>query len=113
MATYNMIVKRGTTFYKLFYFKDADLQPVDITDNTYVLTVKKYLYETDAEAQVQRSATVLDGPNGILQVELTEVQSAMPEGEYYYDVQETTLAGEVTIPIDGRLKAQTSANAPG
>lgn len=112
MAYFDLIVKRGATFKKLFYFQDADHLPIDITGNTYVLTVKKYLYLDDTDAQVQRSATVVDGSGGIIQVEMTVEETAMPEGKYYYDVRETTPSDEVTVVLEGKLKAETTANAP-
>lgn len=64
---------------------------INITGNTYLLTVDPQPNPPDATANLfQMIGVVTDGPNGIVTFTLTGPQSDQTPGVYYYDVQQTS-----------------------
>jgi len=61
--------------------------PFDLTGYTMTLTVKKNHGDPDSSAIIQGTGTSLNPTAGVGIIELTHIQTDVPPGKYYYDVQ--------------------------
>lgn len=61
--------------------------PFDLTGYTITLTVKKNHGDADGNAIIQQTGSSSNPTSGVGTVELTHIQTDVPPGKYYYDVQ--------------------------
>ena len=81
------------------------LLPIDITGATVTMTVKKSLKETELAFPAKVVTQHTDAVNGKTTIILSETDTSIPLGTYYYDIQinggsirkKTVLKGELTI----------------
>lgn len=66
---------------------DPSTPLTDITGWTFAFTIYDWNYVTKAQAtSAGRQIAITDGPNGVLQVTLTNSQTNLPSGRYYFDL---------------------------
>ena len=95
-----IIIFRGDTRVLEIPIVDAAGVPVDVTNWTFVLSLALVRGQTPA---VQVDGTIVDAAGGLVQFELTPIETAAV-GNYYYDVQGTTPAPERVYTVDfGRI----------
>lgn len=87
-------------------FRDAAGQPTNIAGRIYVLTLKRELTLTDAEAinangaQVRVTASAEDSAAGLVLLRLVPAVTALLEGVYFADVTEITPgAPNIVTPV--------------
>lgn len=98
----DLCISRGDTTPFTFTMLEADgTTPVNITGFTYLLTVDPLEEPTDALGNLfQLTGTVTDGPNGIVQFQLSVTQ-ANNLGEFFFDLQQTDGAGDIRTVVKG------------
>lgn len=75
---------------------------VNITGYTYKLTVDPSKNPTDALANLfTLVGVVTDGPNGIVQFEMSAVQSDQTPKDYYFDIEQTDGSGKIRTIAKG------------
>jgi len=81
------IIKRDDEFFELT-FKTIDGDPVDLTDGTVYFTVKKRKTDADEDALISKEITEFyDATGGIAVLELTNEETDIGTGLYYFDIQ--------------------------
>lgn len=107
MATFDINWNSGDTSYLELFYNDVDGNPIDLTDATIEMDLK--LKRTDCNPVLPTKFAAWDNTtNQILfkyfPYETTEI---LKEGKtkmtFYYDVQITTLGGEVTTILSGKV----------
>ena len=82
-------------------FKDEDGVVIDITGSTVFFTVKARLQDIDDEALITKDVTSHSDPtNGITIITLTDTQTDIAPGNYFYDIK---------IKDSGGLISQTNS----
>jgi hypothetical protein len=83
-------VKRGETKrYLISVYESDGVTPVDLTGLEVLFTVKQTLYDLDTEdsiAYIRKTATHL-AEIGKAEFNLTETDTFIPAGSYYYDIK--------------------------
>jgi hypothetical protein len=68
--------------------KDSDGDPINITDYTFLFTVKKRLKDEDVDAIIKKVVTTHTSPTlGITTILITEEDTEDLSGKYLYDLQ--------------------------
>lgn len=73
-----------------YTFKNIDGTPIDVTTATILFTVKNVPSDqnaTDSSALIQKELSITDGANGMASLFLTQTDTFIPAGDYYYDVK--------------------------
>jgi len=73
-----------------YTFKNIDLTPIDITTATILFTVKKVEADqdaTDSSAKIAKELSITDGANGMANLFLTQDDTFLEVGDYYYDIK--------------------------
>lgn len=98
-----------------YTFKRAGGLPIDISSATVLFTVKDVDWDSDSgdnTAKIKKELSITDGAAGKAKLFLTQQETFIPVGEYYYDIKiiqpynesETTvdvvLTGLFTITAD-------------
>jgi len=95
-------IKRGDSFSRTIYFNDEDDANIDITGWEIRFTVKAKIDDPDSAAVISKIITVFSDPTaGIAEIELTPTDTNQAIGNYVYDVQCKTSAGEVYTILEG------------
>jgi hypothetical protein len=69
-------------------FKDSDGDAVDLTGDTIFLTVKEDVSDTDDNALIKKDVTShTDAENGITAISLSNSDTDVAAGDYYFDIQ--------------------------
>ncbi len=69
-------------------FTDEDGAVIDISSSTVFFTVKAKVGDTDAEALITKDVTSHTDPtNGITNIVLTDAQTDITPGNYFYDIK--------------------------
>ncbi len=103
----NLCISRGDTQPWTFTVKDAAGVVVNITGFTYILTVDPSEVPTDALNNLfALTGTVTDGPNGVVEFELSLAESDQTPGEYRYDLQQTDGASKIRTIAKGVFEFQ-------
>ena len=69
-------------------FLDEDGVAINLTGSTVFFTVKAKLQDTDAEALITQDVTSHSDPtNGITIITLTDTQTDIAPGNYFYDIK--------------------------
>jgi hypothetical protein len=83
-------IKRGETKHYIVSVYESDGEtPVDLTGLDVLFTVKKTVYDLDTEdsiAFIRKEATQLE-QIGKAEINLTEEDTFIPAGSYYYDIK--------------------------
>jgi hypothetical protein len=73
----------------------------DLTDYAGKLTVKQNLTDSDSSALISKSAIISEPTTGKLSFSLTNSDTDIPVGVYYYDIQITDGATDVKTLFKG------------
>lgn len=107
---------RGDTLRFEIEHLDANDAPIDITDYSFFLTVKKDIEDADVDADAQVSQdTPTDPTNGKTIIELTAADLDGLVGPYSYDLQMKDADGRIATPLYGTitfLKETTRRTVP-
>ncbi len=78
---------------------------IDITGFTYVLSVDPDSAPESSSTQLfQLTGSVVDGPNGIVEFAMNASQSDQNVDVFFYDIQETDGAADITIASRGKYE---------
>jgi len=82
-------------------FKDANGVVIDITAYTVYFLLKRNRYDTDAGAAVSKTITAHTDPtNGLTQIALTNAETVLLKGSYYYSIHYLTGVGGTKKQVD-------------
>lgn len=102
--THNLSIDQGDDETLAITRQDADGNAIDISGYTYWLTVKADINDSDADAEVQKQVTThVDAANGRTDITLTASDTEPLAGNYHYDIQEKTNAGNINTLMHGTL----------
>lgn len=97
------VYKRDDKTYTL-YFRDSTGAVVDITGDTIYFTVKTSETDTDAAALIRKNVTSHTDPtNGETEIALSNTDTAITAGEYYFDIQRKHTT-KITTLVKGTFK---------
>jgi len=105
-TTTNLTVKRKTDVTYSGTVTDEDGTAVNITSATIYFTVKKNKSDSDSEALIQNSGSVTDGASGTYTITLTDDNTDLDIGVYYYDVRFILSSGKTYIGVEGNFTVQ-------
>jgi len=107
MARYdgnNILIYRGDDEAFKLTFTDSAGSAVDITGYTVWMTVKTNETDTDANAQIQKKVTShTNASGGISQVDMTDDDTDISIGTYYYDIQIKDGSGLITTILKAKF----------
>jgi len=86
-------------------FTDADGNAIDLTGSTIFFTVKSNKTDQDSDAVISKDqSSHVDAVNGQTQIVLTNSDTNIKIGNYYYDFQLVDSTGLVTTVLSGIFK---------
>lgn len=110
----DLTIKRGTTYPITITVTDDSGDPVDLTGATVRFTAKTAEYDTDADdsdAAIAKNVTVHVDEEGVASatsgkstITLTDTDTYINPGNYYYDITIEYSTGVINTPIEGKLK---------
>lgn len=97
-SPFRVAVSNGTaainiTGYTFAFTVDPSPAPVDSANNLFQLTTGSGI-------------TITDGPNGIIQLQLSTPQADQAPSVYFYDLQMTDAGGLITTILRGQYEVQ-------
>lgn len=88
-------------------FKDSDSNPIDITGFTVYFTAKNRKSDIDGDAVISKDITSHSDPvNGETVIFLSNTDTSIEPGTYYYDIQYKNTANEITTVIISTLEVK-------
>lgn len=98
-ARVNFKIRRGVTFSRTLTRTNQDGTPIDITGQTFVGKI----IDTDGVSVLETfTIAIIDGPNGIMRISLTSIQTAaLALGTFPYYVTYTTVGGDIFMLLLG------------
>lgn len=88
-----------------FTFTDSNNNAVDLTGSTVFLTVKRKRTDTDAEALISKETTSFSAPTtGVMTFDLTDQETNIAPGLYYFDVQLKDSSGLISSSVAGDFR---------
>ena len=87
-------------------FTDKNNEPINITGWTIFFTIKRYLSQSDDEANLKEDVTNHDDPtNGLSSIHLSNGQTdSLEPGDYFCDIQIKKVDGTILTIMAGKLK---------
>lgn len=87
-----------------YTFRRIDGTPIDVTTATILFTVKDVASDqdaTDSTALIKKELSITDGANGKASLFLTQNDTFIPAGSYYYDIKiiQTSDSDPTTVDI--------------
>lgn len=102
MAVTQLSVYRGDDKYWNLNFTDSSGSAIDLTGSTIFFTVKKNRSDSDTNALIKKDVTShLDAVNGKSRISLTNSDTAIDVGTYFFDIQLVDNASNVTTVVAG------------
>ncbi len=96
MASTDIKVFKGDDVTFTVTVTDSDGNAVDITGTTIWFTVKKNKDDLDSDALIQKEVTSHTNPTGgISSIALTDADTGITPGQYFYDIQTVNSGGLV------------------
>ena len=90
-----------------FYLDTAQTTPLNLTGAKVWFTIKRDYQAKDADALVDKQLTITNAALGKATVKLSQTDTALSLGTYYYDVQYVSLGDlEVKTVIKGKIQVQ-------
>jgi len=104
----NICRKRGDTWPFQITITDTDGVAIDITGDTFLLTVDPSPTPPDATNNLfQLAGVITDAPNGVVEFTLTPSQADQTPATYYYDVQQTeAVSGDIRTILQGEWEVR-------
>lgn len=100
-------VYRGDDFSKRLIFTNNGVA-IDITDWTIFFTVKKNEGDADDDAVIKKDITVHTDPTGgISSLVLTDAETTVTPGKYWYDIQVKTDTGAIRTVTKDKFEVHT------
>jgi hypothetical protein len=99
---------RGDTKKYTFRLRDKRTgKPISVHKGVLTFTLKRRKDDPDSEAVLQKSVVGKEydtrNPEGIITLVLTNDETSVPPGTYYYDFQFVSCTGEVTTILPGQI----------
>jgi hypothetical protein len=86
-------------------FTDVNDNVIDLTGSTVFFTVKRKIEDTDDDAVIKKEVSVFAAPTtGVAIITLTDDDTNLTSGVYYYDVQLVDQAGLVSSIRQDKFK---------
>jgi hypothetical protein len=87
-----------------YVFTRKDGTPIDITTATLYFTVKEVEWDDasgDDNAKIKKELSITDGPAGKARLFLTQEETFLPAGQYFYDIKiiQTSETAETTVNV--------------
>lgn len=100
---YNIVADQGATFTRNIHWKDADGNPVDVTDYSARMQVRqKYTSTSTVLSLVSPTNITLGGGSGTVVVTASaSATAAITAGDYVYDLEMVASNGVVTRLLQG------------
>lgn len=97
------IIKKTGQIYEVLFKKNGAV--LDITGFTVYFIVKSSLKDSDENAKITKKITTHeDAKNGITLIELSESDTDIEVGNYYYGIDYKDASGKIGAVLWGRLK---------
>ena len=97
------VIKKTGKIYEVPFKKNG--QTEDITGWTVYFTVKESMKDIDANAKITKKITTHeDAKNGITLIDLSESDTDIDVGNYYYGIDYKDSSGKIGTVLSGRLK---------
>lgn len=97
-----IIVRGDDKIYRLQF--QADGEAVDLTGAKVMFTAKTKVSDSDENAVLRINQTEhTDAPGGRTEIALTNTDTKIPAGEYFYDIQIVTAENKVHTILRGKL----------
>jgi hypothetical protein len=104
MASTDLSIYRGDDKTWNLNFTDANGSPIDLTNSVIYFTVKKKTGDLDASAYIAKDITShSQATGGISAITITDTDSDIAVGTYYYDIQLVDSVGIVTTITTGNF----------
>lgn len=98
----NLCISRGDTAPWTFTIQDSAGAAIDITGNSYLLTVDPSDEPVDNTNNLfALTGTLTDPTNGVVQFEMSAVQADQTPQEYFFDLQQTDTAAKIRTIAKG------------
>ena len=105
----NITISRGNNYSQVFFVKNPDQTPVNLTGATFSANLAKYSMSRDALAEgttsykfISFDTSVVDEGKGSYSISLTPEQTGgLEEGKYVYSVSMMKSDGSITETISG------------
>jgi len=103
-AEIDLCFTRGDSTPWTFTIKDSSGSAVNITGYSFLLTVDPSATPVDDIANLfQLVGTIIDGPNGIVQFQMSTAQSNQTPADYYFDLQQTDGSSNIRTIAKGKF----------
>lgn len=102
---YNITAEQGSTFTRTITWRDASTTPVNLTNCTAKMQVRKSMDAPTAVLTLTSTTGItINGAQGVLALEVAAAKMAqVPAGTYVYDLEVTHPAGRVTRILEGKF----------
>ena len=107
----NIEISAGADFSKVFYMKNSDQSPTDITNYTFSARLAKHSSALNAVTStavapvwkyIDFSVTITDATNGVYELSLPAATTAkLEEGKYVYNITSQPSGGDLTSNVSG------------
>jgi len=102
-ATIDITMPMAVTNTINYTFKRSDGTPIDISTATLLFTVKDVSWDADsadASAKIKKELTITDGALGKAKLFLTQSETFIPVGKYYYDIKIVQTYDDADTTVD-------------
>lgn len=101
------IFKGTSVGYELIFTEDN--LPIDITGWTVYFTVKEKMEDPDSSAAISKEITTHEDPTaGISVIELSNVDTDISSGSYYYSIDYKDTDDNTKVVLHGRIRVMDS-----
>lgn len=101
-ATLNLHIYSGDDYTREITIEDGGVA-VDISSDSFAADIKS-ARGASQPAEVSFTTSITDGANGVLEISLTDTQTAgLAASTYYWDFEWTKSGGEVTTLLGGTV----------
>ncbi len=101
-------LERGTTYGITGTYKENGTA-ADITGAVIRFTVKDEEWDTDdddSDAQIAKSGTIVSAPAGTYSITLTDTNTYLPPGDYFYSIKIELASGSIYVLDKGKFKVE-------
>jgi hypothetical protein len=104
-AQYDLTIEAGATFTKVFRWRNAEGDPIDLTGYTARMQIREtYASPTPLVSLTTGSGITLEAADGVVNVEITADQTAaLAARRGVYDLELEDASGFVTRLVEGKV----------